>query len=1008
MRFGFVLADMNTGSSLSLLPFITSMFPNDGENSLVVFPGGRLGNIYPDDISRNFIFNYANPVNLDGSIIWSSSLTGDADSEQVLLRFRDLTNLPMLTISGKTASFPDIPDISFDAKEGTSSLVRHFIEKHGVKKFAYIRGPENHGSSNDRFNAFMNTLEENGIKTDPRLYSNPYPWQSGELGMRQLLTERGLVPGKDFEALFCASDLILYHAVKELEKHGYTVPDDVLVCGFNDSIEARLLQEPVTTVKMPYSEMGRYAVNSLYRIVKGESVSDVVFPAYPAIRKTCGCQMEELRKFDDNSQLTDYISEVFALPWKDANAMVVKVGSKPTEKNMTDLLNVLCSKYADIYNILTAVCGFEGKNGRVIEQYCRNKLPEALEHTMYQNSYREREQFNALISFGKQLLVTDSVDDIARLLESNAPSFGFEKIKLHVFNREKDADERYRMDNIDSGVWVAAPLCTDTEEMGYLLMKPQVLNGYLAEEIRSTVSAAVKSVQLLEDTNKARQRAEKAEQTRINFFANVGENLRKPLSEINDYISSSGLDEPVKHLVLDRISGAEHTLDLVAGSLGEIELERSLVDPADILKTFDGYEGPQKLPCLSIDEYWFRQAVTMVVSKMLRVRIKVKMTIRGVQVSVFDKSGKWEEHDDSDILLAREIILLHGGTCSNSEGCFSFVLNYPTLSGSVPNTWRENDSLVCLGGVPPFEIEGAPVEEADIERIIQTKRLPAGSGAVFWSSEYNNYNVFSALLTISGSSYYRSVPFICLGNPRARSIEEAIYTAVKQGGRTILQLNNTADSFLRRLAGSEIISCDPGILPVMIAQKHPALVVVPADSLNVILSATGQSAQVPILVCADDIDLNLVHRLRDIPNIILANNCILDSEEFVMRVGSVLRGSEVLPPMTGSIVKRAQAYICMNGTSAISRGQIADAVNVSEDYLTRIFKREMGLSPWDYLNRYRINLASNLLQETGKSISEIASETGFKDQAYFCRVFRKVKGINPGKLRTTRKTVNQL
>ena len=1008
MRFGFVLADMNTGSSLSLLPYISSMFPDDGENSLVVFPGGRLGNIYPDDISRNFIFNFANPVNLDGSIIWSSSLTGDADSEQVLLRFRDLTNLPIVTISGKTTAFPDIPDVSFDAKEGTASLVKHFIQVHGVRKFAYIRGPENHKSSNDRFYAFLNTLKENGIKTDERLYSNPYPWHSGELGMRQLLEDRNLVPGRDFEALFCASDLILYHAVKELERKGYSVPEDVLVCGFNDSIEARLLHASVTTVKMPYSEMGRHAVNSLYSIINGETVGDVVFPAYPTIRKTCGCQTGQYRKFSDNSQLTDYISEVFVLPWKDANALVDKVALEPNEKNMKNLLSILCSQHADIYDILTVVCGFEGENGKIIEQYCRNKLPEALEHTMYQNSYREREQFNNLIRLGKELMVSDSIDGISSLLESNASVLGFDSIKIHVFSRDKESDDRYKMEKTGSGFWVAAPLCSDTEEMGYILLKPRVMNGYFVEELRSTISAAVKSILLIEDIKRARQRAEKAEQARITFFANVGENLRKPLSEINNYIKDSNLDEPARHLVLDRISGAEHTLDLVAGSLGEIELERGLVDPADILKTFDGYEGPQKLPCLSIDEYWFRQAVTMVVAKMIRVRIKVAMTLAGLQISIVDKSGKWEDHNDSDILLAREIVLLHGGTCSNTEGCFSFVLNYPTLSGGVPDKWREETPIVCLGGLPPFEFKNASVEEADIERIIQTKRLPAGSGAVFWSSEHNNYNVFSALLAITGSSYYRNIPFVCLGNSRAKSIEEAVYAAIRKGGRIILQLDNVADSFLRRMPGAEVVSCDSAILSAMIAQKHPALVVVSSDNVDAILKVSGQTAQVPVLICANRIDFDLLSKLGDVPNIILANNSILDSEEFVLRIGSVLRGSEVLPPMTGSIVKRAQAYICENGTSAISRWQIADAVNVSEDYLTRIFKKEMGLSPWDYLNRYRINLASSLLQETGKSISEIAEATGFKDQAYFCRVFRKVKGINPGKLRSSRKNVNQL
>ncbi len=259
--------------------------------------------------------------------------------------------------------------------------------------------------------------------------------------------------------------------------------------------------------------------------------------------------------------------------------------------------------------------------------------------------------------------------------------------------------------------------------------------------------------------------------------------------------------------------------------------------------------------------------------------------------------------------------------------------------------------------------------------------------------------MFSALLTISGSSYYRNVPFICLGNPRARSIEEAIYTAVKQGGRIILQLNNTADSFLRRLPGSEIVSCDSGILPVMIAQKHPALVVVSSEGLGVILSATAQSAQVPILVCADDIDLNLVHRLRDIPNIILANNCILDSREFIMRLRAIMGGSPALGYLTSMVVKKAQVYICSHATLPFSRWQIAEEVHVSEDYLTRVFKKELGISPWDYLNRYRVAVASDLLKKTGMSINDISLASGFQDQAYFCRVFRKIRGINPGKLR---------
>ena len=123
-----------------------------------------------------------------------------------------------------------------------------------------------------------------------------------------------------------------------------------------------------------------------------------------------------------------------------------------------------------------------------------------------------------------------------------------------------------------------------------------------------------------------------------------------------------------------------------------------------------------------------------------------------------------------------------------------------------------------------------------------------------------------------------------------------------------------------------------------------------------------------------------------------------------MRVRAVLGGSEPLTTNTGSIVKKAQLYICSHATIPISRWQIADEVHVSEDYLTRVFKRELGLSPWDYLNRYRVWLAGTLLRNTGMSVNEVAEATGFQDQAYFCRVFKKIRGYSPSRSRTTKKS----
>jgi transcriptional regulator GlxA family with amidase domain len=123
------------------------------------------------------------------------------------------------------------------------------------------------------------------------------------------------------------------------------------------------------------------------------------------------------------------------------------------------------------------------------------------------------------------------------------------------------------------------------------------------------------------------------------------------------------------------------------------------------------------------------------------------------------------------------------------------------------------------------------------------------------------------------------------------------------------------------------------------------------------------------------------------------------SPEFRERVKALMAGDEILPPHTGALVKKALLYFDSHIESRVSRWKLAEAASVSEDYLTRIFHREMGLSPWDYLNRFRVFFAAGLLLKTDETIQEIALRSGFQDHAYFCRVFKKIYGLSPGQYR---------
>ncbi len=67
-------------------------------------------------------------------------------------------------------------------------------------------------------------------------------------------------------------------------------------------------------------------------------------------------------------------------------------------------------------------------------------------------------------------------------------------------------------------------------------------------------------------------------------------------------------------------------------------------------------------------------------------------------------------------------------------------------------------------------------------------------------------------------------------------------------------------------------------------------------------------------------------------------------------------------------------------------------------YISRIFKQQTGIGPLEYLNRYRISIARQIITENPDvRIKELAAATGFNSEATLIRVFKKYEGITPGK-----------
>lgn len=79
----------------------------------------------------------------------------------------------------------------------------------------------------------------------------------------------------------------------------------------------------------------------------------------------------------------------------------------------------------------------------------------------------------------------------------------------------------------------------------------------------------------------------------------------------------------------------------------------------------------------------------------------------------------------------------------------------------------------------------------------------------------------------------------------------------------------------------------------------------------------------------------------------------------------------------------------------ITINTIADYLEISEGYLSRVFKKETGYTFTNYLSFYRIQLACTLLKNCRMKVYEVANKVGYTDTTYFSTIFKKLMGISP-------------
>ncbi len=1034
------MANVYQGASRAMWRYAVDLSREHKDEALIIIPGGRLGFLGASEYLRNSIYELAGKASLDGAMIWSSSLTGAENSESIASFVKGLSE--QLPVVSMCMTIPGIPSVDFDAYSGLYSTVMHFIKVHGKRKIVFIRGPLNHKSAEDRYRAYLDALSDAGIDIDENLITTPRPWSEGATAAQELIYERKLRAGIDFDAVVAASDLLVLGAETVFRSCGISIPEDIGISGFNDNEENQLLAVELTTVRMPVRNILETSFSMLSEMEAGKAPlsPSLILPSLPVIRHSCGCQdslggLENARSvIRDEKELDAWLSEY--LGDGDAySALIEMLDYVFTDRNadsrmVSDAVSRYFSSGAEVSTIMEAVKWSEeilGKRERIPGR--RDSLLSRIAHGSRRLYARDQQRLGEvsriLDMFKISLLSARSYSSLPMIMQSVFPSLGITGALLMLYEDFNYTNmiggfsfDRIYTENIrflrkmmvpealssflERGTFVVEPLFYENQELGYILIAVTWCESHVLEDIRAALSSAIKGISLTEVAQKAAESAEKGERKAEEFYSSVSEALRGPLSSMHRLLASGGRLQ--RERIAAEVQRAEQMLSLSLAEFGDIEIEKSLVPLDEFIREFsassdihvdaDGY-----LPSIEMDEERISELLTIIASALSPVSspsVGLSLAKEGVVITI--KGETAELRDNPSWKLALRIALHHGVLVSAADDGVSLLLPYPTQSGHAAQS--ENGPVVWLSeaSIPPCiaDLDPVVISFGDAERIFHIEKRPS---VIACSIKELSRAGISAIKAIRSHRSSSQLPFMLFDADRSPSLSASLECIRSDADGAVIYMSYSSPGLEKILMDFGRVEEKSAEEMLVSSEGKPRLIVLSAVDSVSSLRRTKRFSSVPILVIKDIFTEEEVSLIDDIPSVMIANSAVLDAPSFTERLIAVLSGESLLPPLTGSLVKHAIAFLNRRLSKPISRWQLAESVNISEDYLTRIFRREMGISPWDYLTRCRVGVASDLLRRTGAPLSEIAEASGFQDQAYFNRVFRKIRGCTPGHYR---------
>lgn len=210
---------------------------------------------------------------VDGVIVLASSIP-----DQVLRSVA--AQLPLVVVARNVPGLEG-QCLFIDNEEGAYRATRYLIGL-GHTRIAHLAGTPGHPDAAARLAGYRRALADSGLaENNSLIVQGNFLEESGLNTFEQLLAR-----GEQFSAIFAANDQMAYGAMLGLFNHGYRIPADVSLVGFDDQFLSAYTLPPLTTMRQPSQAMGRAAAEAMLRLLSNEPPLLPSFSAELVVRKS--------------------------------------------------------------------------------------------------------------------------------------------------------------------------------------------------------------------------------------------------------------------------------------------------------------------------------------------------------------------------------------------------------------------------------------------------------------------------------------------------------------------------------------------------------------------------------------------------------------------------------------------------------------------------------------------------------------------------------------------------